>query len=100
MFYTFLDGNQNRGAQLDYQGNILDKFKINPTNGLGGVALTRYQWKVPMVNVDKTFYMFYTFLDGNQNHGAQLDYQGNILDKFQKNPTSGLGGVALTRSQR
>ena len=27
-----------------------------------------------------------------------LDIEGNILTKFQKNPTSGLGGDAITRN--
>ena len=29
---------------------------------------------------------------------AQLDTEGNILTKFQNNPTSGLGGHAITRN--
>ena len=29
---------------------------------------------------------------------AQLDTEGNILTKFNKNPTSGLGGDAITRN--
>ena len=29
---------------------------------------------------------------------AQLDTEGNILAKFNKNPTSGLGGDAITRN--
>ena len=29
---------------------------------------------------------------------AQLDTEGNILTKFQNNPTSGLGGDAITRN--
>ena len=29
---------------------------------------------------------------------AQLDTKGNILTKFQNNPTSGLGGDAITRN--
>ena len=29
--------------------------------------------------------------------GTQLDYWGNITDKFRKNPTSGLGGDAIMR---
>ena len=29
---------------------------------------------------------------------AQLDAEGNILTKFQNNPTSGLGGDAITKN--
>ena len=29
---------------------------------------------------------------------AQLDTKGNILTKFQKHPTSGLGGDAVTKN--
>ena len=33
-------------AQLDTEGNILTKFQINPTSGLGGDAITKnvYSW--------------------------------------------------------
>ena len=41
-----------------------------------------------------------TFVDGPELFLvlAQLDTEGNILSKFQNNPTSGLGGDAITRN--
>ena len=39
----------------------------------------------------------YLLMDQNQSQAAQLDHQGNILDKYRKNPVSGLVGDALTR---
>ena len=40
------------------------------------------------------------FVDGPEFFGilAQLDTKGNILAKFRKHPTSGLGGDAMTRN--
>ena len=38
------------------------------------------------------------FGTGSMKYKPKLDTEGNILTKLKKNPTSGLGGDAITRN--
>ena len=66
-------------------------FHSNPSSSFLGDAITRKNQGWPMAA---------RFVDGPEFFlvHAQLDTEGNILTKFQKNPTSGLGGDAITRN--
>ena len=89
--------------QLDTDGNILTKFKKNPTSGLGGDAITRNVYrrsvgltdgrrpvrKAPLDYVQKSYY----YQKGPSKGPSNLDSRYPSMPE----PAGGLGGPLVPR---
>ena len=80
-------------AHLHIMSFLCVKFHQNPSSGLGGVALTRksiknsQSWIISLSGCRTTIILLH----------AHLHIMSFLCVKFHQNPSSGLGGVALTR---